>query len=93
MPTGRVALVSALLGSTMAAVAWPMRNRKSGSSSLFTMTRVKSSTARTVSIVAKVRLSLLVLFSPPARWKAKRTVWALNGSPLWNLTSLRRRKV
>jgi hypothetical protein len=42
---------------------------------------------------AKVRLSLLVLFSAPARSKANLTVCALNGSPLWNLTPLRSLKV
>ena len=40
VPTGLVALVSALLGSTMMAVAWPIRNRKSGLSSLLMMTTV-----------------------------------------------------
>ena len=54
------------------------------------MTTVCSSTALTLSMAAKVRLSLLVLLSPAARVKLKRTAWALNGSPLLNFTPLRR---
>jgi len=52
VPTGLVALLSALLGSTMMAVAWPIRNRKSGSSCLFRITTVWSSIAATLSIMA-----------------------------------------
>ena len=43
--------------------------------------------------LANVRLSLLVLFSPPARSKANLTVCALKGSPFWNLTPRRSLKV
>ncbi|OQB99672.1 MAG: hypothetical protein BWX79_03072 [Alphaproteobacteria bacterium ADurb.Bin100] len=93
MPTGFVALVSALLGSTMTAVACPIRNRKSGLSSLLITTTVCSSTTPTRSIEANVRLSLLVLFSPAARSKENLTVEALNGSPFWNFTPLRSLKV
>jgi hypothetical protein len=58
-----VALVSsALLGSTMMAVACPSRNGRSGSISLLSTTTVCSSTTCVVRL-AKVRLSLLVLFS------------------------------
>src|SRR6478735_7805925 len=93
VPTGLVAFVSALLGSTMIAVACPIRKRKSGSSSLFTITSVFSSTAWTVSMVAKVLLSLLVLFSAPARSKENLTAWALKASPFWNFTPRRNLKV
>jgi hypothetical protein len=51
------------------AVACPIRNRKSGLSSLLITTTVCSSTTPTRSIEANVRLSLLVLFSPAARSK------------------------
>ena len=43
--------------------------------------------------LAKLRLSLLVLFSPPARSSENFTHSALKGSPLWNFTPLRSRKV
>ena len=89
VPTGLVALLSALLGSTMMAVAWPIRNRKSGSSALLRITTVWSSTAATRSMLAKVRLSLLVLFSEPARSNENLTALALNGSPFWNFTPFR----
>ena len=92
MPTGRVALVAALLGSTMMEVACPSTKRKSGSMSLLVTTTVWSSTTR-VDRAAKVRLSLLVLLSSPARSKEYFTLWALQGSPFWKLTPLRRRKV
>ncbi len=92
VPTGLVMLLSALLGSTITAVPWPMRKGKSGSISLVRITTVCSSTTRVVR-AANVRLSLLVLFSPPARSKANFTVLALNGSPLWNFTPLRSLKV
>ena len=39
------------------------------------------------------RLSLLVLFSPPARSNEYFTVCALKGSPFWNFTSRRNLKV
>ena len=54
------------------------------------MTTVWSSITRTLSIELKLRLSLLVLFSPAARSKAYFTVAALKGSPLLNFTPLRR---
>jgi hypothetical protein len=44
-------------------------------------------------MAAKVRLSLLVLFSPPARSNENLTAWALKASPFWNLTPLRSLKV
>ncbi|MDF2464902.1 MAG: hypothetical protein K0Q43_3137 [Ramlibacter sp.] len=44
-------------------------------------------------MLAKVRLSLLVLFSAPARVKENLTACALNGSPFWNFTPLRSLKV
>ncbi|MCY1376172.1 hypothetical protein D9M69_636430 [compost metagenome] len=92
MPIGLVALPSALLGSTMAAVAWPSTKGRSGSISLLMTTTVCSSTT-CVARLAKVRLSLLVLFSPPARSNANLTVDALKGSPFWNFTPLRSLKV
>ena len=52
-------------------------------------TTVWSSTACTASMLEKVRLSLLVLFSEPARSNEYFTAAALNGSPFWNLTPLR----
>ena len=92
MPTGLVALLSALLGSTMIAVPWPIRKGKSGSISRVSSTTVWSSTTWALRL-AKVRLSLLVLFSPPARSKENLTAFASKGSPLWNLTPLRSLKV
>ena len=92
MPTGLVAFVSALLGSTITAVAWPRRKGRSGSISLFSSTTVESSTT-CVDRFANVRLSLLVLFSPPARSKENFTACALKGSPFWNFTPLRSLKV
>ena len=56
-------------------------------------TTVWSSITRTLSIAAKVRLSLLVLFSAAARSNAYFTVAALKGSPLLNFTPWRRKKV
>jgi len=43
--------------------------------------------------LAKLRLSLLVLFSPPARSNENFTASASKTSPLWKRTPLRRRKV
>ena len=88
VPTGLVALVSTLFGSTMTAVAWPSRKGRSGSISLLMMTTVESSTTCVLRF-AKVRLSLLVLFSPPARSNENLTACALNGSPFWNFTPRR----
>ena len=93
VPTGCVALVSTLLGSTMIAVAWPRRNNKLGSIVFMATTTVASSTGLTNSMLWNSRLSLFVLFSPAARSNANLTVCALNGSPFWNFTPLRSLKV
>jgi hypothetical protein len=88
VPTGAVALVSALLGSTRQAVDWPSMKGRSGLGSvLFTPTVCSSST--TVPISLKKRLSLLVLLAPPARSNENFTTAALKGWPFSKRTPLR----
>ena len=86
VPTGWVALVAALLGSTMTAVAWPIWNRKSGLVFFSVMTTVSSSVALKLTMLANTALSLFGVPSAAARSNENFTAAALNGSPLWNLT-------
>ncbi|MNF18790.1 hypothetical protein D3C80_2231020 [compost metagenome] len=60
-------------------------------SSLVTTTVCGSTTL--VRMPAKLRLSLLVLFSPAARSNENFTASAVNGTPLWKVTPLRNRNV
>ncbi|MNW16385.1 hypothetical protein D3C71_2152220 [compost metagenome] len=69
-------------------VDWPRTNRKSGSMSSLVITTVWGSRIL-VRMLAKLRLSLLVLFSPAARSKENFTASAVNGTPLWKVTPLR----
>ncbi len=82
---GLVALASTVLGSTTMADACPSRNKRSGSISLLISTTVCSSST-CVAMLAKVRLSLLVLLAAAARSNENFTLCALKGSPFWNFT-------
>jgi hypothetical protein len=88
VPTGAVAFVSALLGSTMQAVDWPSMNGRSGLDSVLLTPTVYSSST-TVPISLKKRLSLFVLLAPPARSNENLTVAALKGCPFSKRTPRR----
>ena len=81
MPTGAVALVAALWGSTMMAVACPSRKSRSGLLWALSITTVKRSLAVTLSCVNRA-LSLLVLVLLAARAKLNCTLSAVSGWPL-----------
>ena len=82
VPTGWVALLATLLGSTITAVAWPSWNRKSGLVFFSVITTVRSSVAPRLTMLANTALSLLVESAAAARSNANFTVAALKGSPL-----------
>ncbi len=82
MPTGWVALLPALRGSTITAVAWPSWNSRSGLPFFSRSTTVCASGVSMPSMLAKTALSLFVLSLVTARSNENFTWAALNGSPL-----------
>ena len=93
MPTGLVALVAALFGSTIEAGAWPSRNGRFGSGFFMLITTVSASGVAISAMLWNRLLSLLVLAGAAARSNENFTVSALKGSPFWNFTPLRSLKV
>ncbi len=89
VPTGLVALVGALFGSTIEAVAWPSKNGRLASGFFRVITTVSLSGKVIAAMLWNRLLSLLVLAVSAARSKENFTACALNGSPFWNATPLR----
>ncbi len=94
VPTGWVAVVAALLGLRITAVASP-RRKGSVASALFSVRITRSGCGVAIDEMFSntVFLALLVLSGALARSKLNFTASALNGVPSWKLTPLRSLKV
>src|SRR5689334_3736262 len=93
VPTGWVALVAALPGATIAAVASPRKNGSRLDGCLSAIVTVRSSGVSIDAMLANTRLRLLVLASPALRSNVNLTWADVSGVPSWKLTPGRRVKV